>query len=462
MKKKFILILLVIFALPVKVFASGGFNVSSSSISMYPGEAKTITISSFNAVGKLNIFSGNGSVASVGPGSVFIQNPGSSASITITGNNVGNTTISVVASDDFATMDEELLSGQTKTISVNVIERPAPPSSDNNTNNNNSNNNTNNNNNNSNNSNNKKNNSDDNKSNNSNLKELSVDGYKLEKVDDNNYTLSVLNDISNINIKAQAEDSKANITGIGNHELKIGENNIEIIVTSEAGTQNKINIKVIRKDGYYLEDLDKVLNDNKIKDINIIIKNDSKIDSSNLEKIKKSKKTVNLNYFNEEKKLIYSFIIDGKKIKKCNDLLLNIIYSFDSKNKMMKLSNYADGIFLNIKDIKNISDAVKIKLYVGDKYNNKDLVNVYSYVNSNKTLGLLEKKVKVTDGYVLFRLDKSDNYLITMSTILDSLEIKKNTSYVLPIIIITSIITGGVIFFIFKKMFVIKRRKHEK
>ena len=32
---------------------------------------------------------------------------------------------------------------------------------------------------------------------------------------------------------------------------------------------NKINIKVTRKDGYYLEDLDSILNNNKITDINI-------------------------------------------------------------------------------------------------------------------------------------------------------------------------------------------------
>ena len=61
MKKKYVIILLLIMILmPFKVFASGGFGVSTTSISMYPGESKTIAITTDNAVGKLNISSSNG------------------------------------------------------------------------------------------------------------------------------------------------------------------------------------------------------------------------------------------------------------------------------------------------------------------------------------------------------------------------------------------------------------------
>ena len=92
----------------------------------------------------------------------------------------------------------------------------------------------------------------------------------------------IVNDVTSINIKATAEDSKSKVTGTGSHDINVGENNIEVVVTAENGSKNKINIKVTRKDGYYLDDLDSVLNNEKIEDINIIINADSKITESQL------------------------------------------------------------------------------------------------------------------------------------------------------------------------------------
>lgn len=436
MKRKFLLVLLLAIALiPFKVCAAGGFGVSNSSISMYPGETKTITITSNNAVGRLNISSSNSGVASVGPGSIFIQNPGSTGSITITSNSVGTATISVVASENFATMDEEILAGQTRTITVNVVAKPAPnptptptptptpqPGNNNNSYNNNYNNNQN------------------NKSQNTNIKEITVDGYTLTKVDNNNYTLTVSNDVTSINLKATPEDSKSKITGTGNHNLNIGENNIEIVVTSEAGTQNKINVKVTRKDGYYLDDLDTVLNNDKIKDINININKDTTLSTKDVEKIKKSKKTVKLNYYNEDKELLYSLIIDGSKIKNAKDFITTISYDSENKNAMLKLSNYADGLYISLKQEKDLPTGMKIRLYVGDKYKDNDIVNVYAY-NKDK-LELVKSKIKVEDGYVEFDAVKASDYLVTKSTVPGEIKMAKtgSSSNTLSIVLIIMLI----------------------
>lgn len=436
MKRKYLLVLLLaIVLIPFKVCAAGGFSVSSSSISMYPGETKTITITSNNAVGRLNISSSNSDVASVGPGTIFIQEPGSTGSITITSNSVGTATISVVATENFATMDEEFLTGQTRTVTVNVVAKPAPsptptptptptpqPGNNNNNNHNNNNNNQN------------------NKSQNTNIKEITVDGYTLTKVDNNNYTLTVSNDVTSINLKATPEDSKSKITGTGSHNLNIGENNIEIIVTSEAGTQNKINVKVTRKDGYYLDDLDSVLNNDKIKDINININKDTTISTETMEKIKKSKKTVKLNYYNEDKKLLYSLIIDGSKIKNAKDFITTISYESENKNTMLKLSNYADGLYISLKQEKDLPTGMKIRLYVGDKYKDNDIVNVYAY-NKDK-LELVKSKIKVEDGYVEFDAVEVSDYLVTKSTVPGEIKVAEtgSSSNVLIIVLIIMLI----------------------
>lgn len=445
MKNKYIIILLLTMILmPFKVFAAGGFGVSTTSISMYPGESKTITISTNNAVGKLNILSSNGGVVSASPSSIFIQNPGSSGSITITGNSVGTATISVVASSDFATMDEEILAGQTKTITVNVISKPTAqpsnPTPSNPTP-----------------SNPQPQQPQNNLSKNNNIKSLSVDGYELVKIDNNNYTLSVGNDVTSINVNATAEDGKAKVSGTGTHEINVGENNIEVVITSESGSQNKINIKVSRKDGYYLEDLESILKNDKVTDVNIIINADSKISKEEISKIKNSKKVIKLNYFDESKKLIYSWTINGKEIKDVSEFVTTITNSSEYAKEIYKLSNYADGIYVNFKHSGELPAGTKIKLFVGDKYSNGDKVNVYYYNNDDSKLETIKEEVTVKDGYVEFEVSKGSDYFVTMSKINGSSETVTSTKSTskLPIIIIMILIivalVVAIIYFIKKK-----------
>ena len=449
MKKKYLIILLLTMILmPFKVFAAGGFGVSSTSISMYPGESKTITISTNNAVGKLNNSSSNGGVASVSPGSIFIQNPGSSGSITITGNNVGTATISVVASDNFATMDEEILAGQTKTITVNVIAKPTPqpdPTPSNPTPSNptpskptpqqpqN------------------------NLSKNNNIKSLSVEGYELVKVDNNNYTLTVSNDVTSINVKATAEDSKSKVSGTGAKELQVGENNIEVIVTSESGAQNKFIIKVIRKDGYYLEDLDSILKNDKLQVADIIIDADSKITKEQLNQIKNSKKVLRLNYYDENKKLVYSWTVNGKEIKDSKEFTTSITFTTENTKEIYKLSNYADGLYINFKHTGELPSGTKIKLYVGDKFENDSIVNLYHYNNNDKKLDFIKDNLKVSNGYIEFEVEHCSKYFVTMSTIRTAEKQESSSNIYTIIAIIESIIIIGLVVLIFVKLKPIKK-----
>lgn len=447
MKKKYLIILLLTMILmPFKVFAAGGFGVSNTSISMYPGESKTITISTNNAVGKLNISSSNGGVASVSPGSVFIQNPGSSGSITITGNSVGTATVSVVASDNFATMDEEILAGQTKTITVNVISKPAPqpsnPTPSNPTPSN---------------PQPQPQQPQNNLSKNNNIKSLSIEGYELVKVDNNNYTLVVSNDVTSINVNASAEDSKAKISGTGTKELQVGENNIEVIVTSESGAQNKITIKVTRKDGYYLEDLDSVLKNEKLQDADIIINADSKITKEQLNQIKDSKKTLRFNYYDESKNLIYSWTINGKEIKDDQEFTTSITFATENVKEIYKLSNYADGLYVNFKHTGDLPRGTKIKLYVGDKFEDGNIVNVYHYNGTEKTLDFIKDNLKVSEGYIEFDVEHCSEYFVTMSTIGNVVKKDSSSSIFMIFAIIELIVIIGLVAFIFIKLKPLKK-----
>lgn len=422
------ILLVMIMLLPISVFAEGYVSVSPGSLTIEQGSSKTFTISAYNTIGDVSISSSNSGVASIstnqwGTGMVE-EKQTKTGTVTVTGVSVGTTTITIVI--DAATFDEEDLSGQTKTITVNVVSKPEPtptptptptPSNPNNNNSGNNNHNTN-----------------SNLSSNNNIKSLSVEGYNLVKVDNNNYELSVSNNITSIKINAEAEDSKAKISGTGLHELNIGENNIQVLVTSESGSQNKINIKVTRKDGYYLEDLNSLLDDSKIDDIQIIINADSKISSEDLNNIKKSKKKVNLNYYDKNKKLIYSWTLDGSKIKDSNEFLTSILYTSEYIKDIEKLSNYADGLYINFN---SVPKGTKIKLYVGDKFDDQSIVNVYHYDKDKKILGLLKDSLTVKEGYIEFYVEDSSEYFVTMSNIS---VLNKTASFTINLFIIISLV----------------------
>ncbi len=63
------------------------------------------------------------------------------------------------------------------------------------------------------------------------------------------YNVTVPNDVESVNVYAKTQDTKARITsGIGNHNLDIGNNNINVIVTAEDGSTQTYTINVTREE----------------------------------------------------------------------------------------------------------------------------------------------------------------------------------------------------------------------
>lgn len=447
-----IVVLLMIFPMVIK--ATGGISASPASLTIEVGSTKSFNIIATNTIGDVSISSSNSGVAQVSTSywttGMVDEGQTKTGSVTVTGVSEGTSTITLVL--DAATFDSDDLYGQTRTVVVNVVPKktptptPAPtPQPSNNTNNNQTN----------------KEEKKEDKSNNNNLKEISIEGYELTKVDNNNYTLSVSNDVTSINVNASAEDTKATITGTGKHDINVGDNNIEIIIKSESGSENKINIKVTRKDGYYLEDLSDILSKD-INDININIKADSKLSSQDLSKIKESKRKVKLNYYDDNKKLLYSWIIDGNKINDFDSLLTTVSIEKENNKDIYKLSNYADGMYIVVSGDNTIPKGTKIKLYVGDKYKDNDLLNIYYYNKNNKELINTSKSLKVKDGYIEFEVSESGDYFITMSNIDKSVTVENNGNGVMNILLIIIIIMSILVVLVSLIMIIYLRKRKNK
>ena len=113
----------VLLFLPISVYAKGNISIDSSSLTIRLGDTKTVTISAYNAVGDVSISSNDTSIVSVDKDywdtGIIDDDKTVEGVISLKGEKVGATTITLKI--DGATFDEEDLSGQTKTINVNVV-----------------------------------------------------------------------------------------------------------------------------------------------------------------------------------------------------------------------------------------------------------------------------------------------------------------------------------------------------
>ena len=459
MKKISIIIGIIIglLIIPINVFARGSITPSTKNLTITKGSSATFTITASNAAGRIDISSSNSSVASVNKFSDFLDN--SSTTITVTGVSSGNATITVKLSDA-ATFDteEELTGSYSINVTVNEPQTNNTEIEQNNTSNNNTQSNTNIDNSNTNNNTNANTNTDDETeselSDNNMLEELSIEGYELVKKENNVYELTVTNNITEINIVAKAEDSEAYIEGAGKKELEIGLNKFEIIVTAESGKERTYTINVTRKDGYYINDIVDIIDDIESKTIDVTIEKNSKITKEILEIIKETKKIINFNYYNEEEKLIYSWVINGEEIKDILEINTSVFFSSEYKEKIDILSNYANGMYIDFEYNGNFPENTKIKLYVGDKFEDDKLVNIYHYNKEDNILENIKEEVIVKDGYIEFNIAQGSTYFITMSNIHQE-EIKESTSkeiniYMIIAIIEAIIIIGLIVFYIIK------------
>ena len=451
MKKiKMLLIALVInFCFMINIFAQGSVSISTSGLNITKGESKTFTISANNSAGRIDISSTNSGIASISKSSTFLDM--TSDTITVTANNVGSTTIKIYISD-MTTYDDEVLSGKTYTINVNVsdVVKEATDKKENNVS---SNNNV---------SDNQNNNYSNimekntskivdkksNKSNNTNLKELKVEGFELNKIDDNHYSLNVNNSVKSINILATAEDNNATVNGIGLHELNVGKNEINLEIVAQNGNIKTILLSVNRNDKLTINDLKEVINDKDIEDIEILIDNDTTITKEYLKLIKESKRTVIFSYYNEDNKKMYSWIVNGKKIDKLLDINTSIGLNKNNVKIIKRVSNYDDVLFINFKHNGSLPNGISIQIYVGDKFENRDDVNLYYYNEKNNILELKLESIKVQKEYIEFSINHCSDYFVTMS----NLKINNKSNNIFPIIIIIElvIVFGIMLYYVWK------------
>lgn len=264
-------------------------------------------------------------------------------------------------------------------------------------------------------------------SNNTKIKNIKINDQNLN-IKDNvfTYSLSVENNISIVDLTYVLEDEKATAIIEGNNELVVGNNKFKIIVTAEDGTTKTYEILIERKESNNTieNNKDKILEAIKNQEfdtITITVKNDDSnriIDKEILEELKKQDKILIYQVLNEYQGLSYSVTINSKNITSTSD---NLDYelSFKCKNKdaIDSLSNNSKSICLSFNANEKLPALTSFKVFVGDKFNDKDKLYLYYFNEKENKLELVKSNLDIKDSYVEFDLSHFSEYILVDSII---------------------------------------------
>ena len=231
-----VIILLILFISSCNTYGAS-FSVYASKSTLYIGDTATVTIDATGVAGTISSVTSSNSAVSVSGQPNWVDD--NKVTFSIKGNSIGNATITVTGKVASYKNDKDE-SDVTKTININVVEKPKSTTNNNKTTSNNTKTTTT-----------AKAATTSTKSSNNYLKSLQISEEGLTPSflkTKTNYSLNVGLKVTNLEVNAVAEDSKAKVSVTGNKDLKEGDNNVVITVTAENGSQRTYTIIVNKSD----------------------------------------------------------------------------------------------------------------------------------------------------------------------------------------------------------------------
>lgn len=253
------------------------------------------------------------------------------------------------------------------------------------------------------------------------LKSIEIEDYQIEFDKDKlDYAITVESNVTSVSIKAMASSNKATVQINNVSSLEIGNNVVTIKVVAEDGSSREYKINIFRKEDILSVELDSLLEiieskDNinkmeiKVSNTQSVITKDiiSVIGNKNIELI------VN-NYQGE--RLLYAWHFNSKELKSIEKFDTLVKLDALNKEKIAKITNYSEAIYLNFSHSGKLPNNTLFKVYVGDKYNDGDKLNLYFYDDNLNKLDLKKENIIVQDGYVSFEMDHCSEYILTRAS----------------------------------------------
>ena len=288
------------------------------------------------------------------------------------------------------------------------------------------------------------------------LKSLTIKGVTF-KFSPNTltYNITVENDITHADISYETEDSDSAVDITGNTTLKVGLNTIKVVVTSKSGKTKTYTLNITRNKSKVVLSNNEEEIINKINDseddsdiyVSIDIDDEKEISENILEALSNSKKTL-VYEINKNDKLVYSVMFSGKYSSK-KPFNYEILFKNENEENLTKLVGSNMYLPITFKTTDKMPGELLYKIYTGDK-TIKDLkkLNLYKFDASSGELELVDKNLKVEDGYVEIKLSETAEYILAY---MEPEKIKLNENIIIPAVLLPVLLVAVIVGLIVQK-----------
>lgn len=146
-------------------------------------------------------------------------------------------------------------------------------------------------------------------------------------------------------------------------------------------------------------------------------------------------------------KTYYSWSFDKNKVGDYINLDFEINLESEKKDEIDLVAGDGNITYLSFKHHGTLPSKAKITIYLGNRYSNNEKLYLYYYNEDTKKSEIIDKNVRIVDGYVEFTIDHCSEYFLTNTIVNDGTSGPKNINYVIIIMIsIVVILVGATIF----------------
>lgn len=256
---------------------------------------------------------------------------------------------------------------------------------------------------------------------NNNLSSLVVDGCDIDfNKDVLQYKCEVENLVDSVVIVATAEDSKASVNIDQVESLKVGNNEIKITVMAES-EDKKVYVVNVNRSGNLptisQEELRNALEN--LPGDEIAILEDGRLSEASLRLIKEHGITLFVNHVDENNQTRYIWKFSGKDLTTISEVKTRVEFDNETLSIIDELTNYAKGLLVSFEANPNLPEHTEVGIYVGDRYEDGTVVQVYYHNKNENKLELKFTDLIVEEGYVWLPIVHTSDYFITVANLND-------------------------------------------
>ena len=198
------------------------------------------------------------------------------------------------------------------------------------------------------------------------------------------------------------------------------ENMFKITITAEYGNSIMYDIIVERKElkkniqNTKSDILNNIRNgSDAVVNVNVAYNDTNRVaDNDIVSALQSNKKTLNYTVMNENRGTAYTFSINGSSITTPSEIDFNMSFTTDNQSKIDALTNAPNSVYLNFKENNTYKGKIKLKAFVGDKFNLGNTLTLYYYDKNNNTLEMVKEALKVKNNYTEFEVEKLGEYVL--------------------------------------------------